>query len=375
MSTNLKYKYPTQGMALDAADIKALASRSESLGKLGISVSPAFLRSFNKNRISVALDAGITQPVTTPSNGTPVQFLQEFLPGVVNVLTTVRKADMVAPVVTAGEWHFEEVIQKTMEHTASPQLYSDHGGVPLVSFNETYERRQVVRFEMGVQLNPLADARAAASGTSPDQEKRVALAEGFEILRNDIGLYGFNAGTGKTYGILNDPLLPAYITVAEGAGGDTTWTSKNTVAIINDLATGLRALEVQTGGHIDPTMNRVDLEIPLAFNSYLTQTDGSIANGKTAMEWLKENYPMVQVTTIPQFTEADAGENVFYLKAVSVDNSGTDGGEAMVQIVPAKMRAMGSVMNEKGGTTEAYTAAYAGVFTKRPFAVVRYTGI
>lgn len=375
MSTNLKYKYPAQGVALDSADIKALASRTESLDKLGISVSPEFARAFSKNALNIALDAGITQPVTTPSNGTPVQFLQEFLPGVVNVLTTVRKADMVAPVVTAGDWHLEEVIQKTMEHTANPQLYSDHGGVPLVSFNETYERRQVVRFEMGVQLNPLADARAAATGTSPQNEKRVALAEGFEILRNDIAFYGFNIGTGKTYGILNDPQLPAYITVANGAGGDTTWASKTAVEIINDLATALRALEIQAGGHIDPTMTRVDLEIPLAFNSYLTQSDSSFTNGKTAMEWLKENYPMVQVTTVPQFTAANAGENVFYLKAVSVDNSGTDGGEAMIQIVPAKMRAMGSVQNEKGGTTEAYTAAYAGVFTKRPYAVVRYTDI
>ena len=375
MSTNLKFKYPSQGLAMDAADIKALALRPESVDKLGISVSESFTRSFNKNAISVALDAGITQPVTTPSNGTPVQFLQEFLPGVVNVMTVVRKADMVAPVVTAGEWHLEEVVLKTMEHTASPQLYSDHGGVPLVSFNETYERRQVVRFELGVQHAQLADLRAAATGTSPQNEKRVALAEGFEILRNDIAFNGFNVGTGKTYGYLNDPSLPAYVTVATGAGGDTTWASKDAVEIINDLSTAIAALEVQAGGNIDPTMNTISLEIPLAFNSYLTRSDSSFTNGKTPMEWLKENYPMINVVTVPQLTGTNAGENVFYLKAVSVDNSGTDGGEAMIQVVPAKMRAMGSVQNEKGGTTEGYTAAYAGVFTKRPYAIVRYTDI
>ena len=375
MATHLKYKYPSQGVAMDAADISALALRPQSVDKLGISVSESFARSFNKNAISIALDAGITQPVTTPSNGTPVQFLQEFLPGVVNVMTVVRKADQVAPVVTAGEWHLEEVVLKTMEHTASPQLYSDHGGVPLVSFNETYERRQVVRFELGVQHAQLADARAAATGTSPQNEKRVALAEGFEILRNDIAFNGFNVGTGKTYGILNDPNLPAYVSVATGAGADTTWASKDAVEIINDLSTALAALEVQAGGNIDPTMNAIILEIPLAFNSYLTRSDSSFTNGKTPMEWLKENYPTVKVVTVPQFTGANAGESVFYLKAVSVDNSGTDGGESMIQVVPAKMRAMGSVPNEKGGSTEGYTAAYAGVFTKRPYAVVRYSDI
>jgi hypothetical protein len=375
MQTQLKYKFPAEGIAMDAAAVTALASRPSSLEKLGISVSPEFARSFNRNAISIALDAGITQPVTTPSNGTPVQFLQEFLPGVVNILTVVRKADQVAPVVTAGEWHFEEIVLKTMEHTSNAQLYSDHGGVPLVSFNETYERRQVVRFELGVQQTQLADARSAATGTAPQNEKRVALAEGFEILRNDIAFNGFNVGTGKTYGILNDPNLPAYVTVATGAGGNTTFASKTTVEIINDLSTALRALEIQAGGNIDPTSNALSLEIPLAFNHFLTRSDGSFTNGMTAMEWLSKNYPTLQVVTVPQFNLANAGENVFYLKAVSVDNSGTDGGQSMIQVVPAKMRAMGTVQNEKGGTTEGYTAAYAGIFTKRPYAVVRFTDI
>jgi hypothetical protein len=375
MSTQLRYKFPSTGIVMDASDAKALASRPASLEKLGITVSPEFSRNFNRNAISIALDAGITQPVTTPSNGTPVQFLQEFLPGVVNVLTVVRKADQVAPVVTAGEWHFEEIVLKTMEHTSNAQLYSDHGGVPLVSFNETFERRQVVRFELGVQQNPLADARAAATGTVPQNEKRVALAEGFEILRNDIAFNGFNSGTGKTYGILNDPNLPAYVTVATGAGGNTTFASKTTVEIINDLSTALRALEIQAGGNIDPTINAISLEIPLAFNHFLTRADGSFNNGLTAMEWLNKNYPTVKVVTVPQYNLANAGENVFYLKAVSVDNSGTDGGESIIQVVPAKMRALGTVQNEKGGTTEGYTSAYAGVFTKRPYAVVRFTDI
>ena len=375
MSTQLKYKFPSEGVVMDASDVKALASRPDSLEKLGISVSPEFARSFNRNAISVALDAGITQPVTTPSNGTPVQFLQSFLPGVINILTVVRKADMVAPVVTAGEWHFEEIVLKTMEHTSNAELYSDHGGVPLVSFNETFVQRQVVRFELGVQQNPLADARAAATGTVPQNEKRRALAEGFEILRNDIAFNGFNSGTGKTYGILNDPTLPAYISVANGAGGDSTWASKTAVEIINDLSTSIRALEIQAGGNVDPTMNTISLEIPLAFNHFLTRSDGSFNNGMTAMEWLNKNYPMIKVVTVPQFNDANSGENVFYLKAVSVDNSGTDGGESIIQVVPAKMRALGTVQNEKGGTTEGYTSAYAGVFTKRPYAIVRYSDI
>lgn len=367
--TDLLYKYD-KNTAHCKDDVAGLAQRPESVAKLGISASTQFVQAHRK----AAIDAGITQPVTTPSNGTPVQFLQEFLSGVVNTLTVVRKADLVAPVVTAAGWHMEEVVLKTMEHTGSPQLYSDHGGVPLASFNEVYERRQIVRFQMGIEQTPLADARASATGTSPQNEKRAALASSFEILRNDIAFNGFNVGTGKTYGILNDPLLPAYVTVATGVGG-TQWEDKTAVEIIKDISTGLQALELQAGGHIDPTISRVQLEIPLAFNHFLTKSDSSFTNGKTAMEWLKDNYPSVVVETIPQFSGADAGENVFYLKAVSVDDSGTDGGESMIQVVPAKMRATGSVPNVKGGTTEGYTNALAGVFVKRPYAVKRYSGI
>jgi hypothetical protein len=277
--------------------------------------------------------------------------------------------------VIAGQWHDEDIVLKTMEHIASPQLYSDHGGVPLVSFNETYETRQVIRFELGLQLEQLADARAAATGTNPAQEKRNALAEGFEILRNDIAINGFNIGTGKTYGVLNDPNLPSYITVPDGISGNSSWDSKLTVEIIDDISTAKKALEIQSGGRVDTSMQAVTLEIPLAFNHNLTKADGSFTNGKTAMEWLKENYPNCTVVTVPEFVGADAGENVFYLKAVSVDNSGTDGGESMIQVVPSRMRALGSVPTEKGGTKEAYSAAYAGAFCKRPYAVVRYTGI
>jgi len=371
MSTEIKYLH--KKIALDSATVKAIASNADAAAKLGITVSPNFVMPNRGN--GIALDAGITQNVTAVSGGTPLQFLQEFLPGVVNILTMVRKADMLAPVVTAGEWHLEEVVLKTMEHTSSPQLYSDHGGVPLSSFNETYERRQIVRFENGIEQTPLADARSAATGTSPQDEKRKALADSFEILRNDIAFNGFNVGTGKTYGILNDPNLPAYITVATGASSDTVWETKTSAEIVSDLSTAIKALEIQAGGNIDPTMNRIDLDLPLAFNHYLTRSDSSFSNGKTPMEWLKDNYPMINVVTVPQFTGADAGENVFYLKAVSVDNSGTDGGEAMIQVVPAKMRATGSVPNVKGGNTEGYTSCYAGVWTKRPYAVYRASGI
>ncbi|WVH05506.1 major capsid protein [Vibrio phage vB_VpaS_PGB] len=374
MATPIRYVYPTKSFAMDAAAIEALANSPEKLAKLGIGATNDFIGQFQKNQIQIAMDAGITQPVTTPSNGTPVQFLQDFLPGVVNVLTKVRKADMLMPVATAGQWHDEEIILKTMEHIAEPKLYSDHGGIPLASFNETYERRQIVRFELGAQMTQLADARSAATGTNPQAEKRGAVATAFEILRNAVAFNGFNVGTGKTYGWLNDPNLSAFVTVATGTGGDTTWASKTAAEIVADLITGLNALNVQAGGNIDITTDSIQLEIPLSVQGELYRSDESFTNGMTAKEWLNKNFPNVSIEVVPEFDGADAGENVFYFKADNIVDSGTDGGETAIQVVPSKMMALGTEQKVKG-TVEGYTNALAGVFVKRPYGVVRYSGV
>jgi hypothetical protein len=375
MTTQIKYRYPSKSFAMDAEAISIIASDPTKLEKLGISASDQMISSFNKNAISSAMDAGIVQPVTTAANGVPVQFLQSFLPGVVNVLTKVRKADVLAPVLTAGEWWMEEVILKTMEHLGTPQLYSDHGGIPLASFNEVYERRQIVRFELGVQNTQLSDMRSAATGTNPQNEKRGAAATAFEMLRNDIAFNGFNVGTGKTYGLLNDPNLPAYVDVAAGTGGDTEWSTKTVAERVSDLVTAAAALRVQSGGNIDPEKDAVLLTLPLGIVDLINESDSSFANGMTVKKWILDNYSNWTIESVPQFDGADAGDSVFYLQAVNVADSGTDGGDVMPQIVPAKMRAMGTVPNEKGGSTEGYTSAMAGVFVKRPFGIVRYSAV
>lgn len=380
MATVIKKVFTPEGLKKVAAGcakdsgITAIASDKDALAKLGIGFTDSFMEHFTKNPIQIAMDAGITQPVTTPSNGTPVQFLQEFLPGVVQVLTKVRKADMLLPIATAGQWHDEEIVLKTMEHIATPHLYSDHGGVPLASFNETYEKRQIVRFELGAQMTQLADARAAATGTNPQAEKRGAVATAFEILRNAVAFFGFNIGTGKTYGWLNDPNLPAYVTVATGTGGDTTWASKTVAEIVADLVTALNALNVQAGGNIDITSDAIQLQIPLSVQGELYRSDDSFSNGMTVKEWLTKNFSNISTEVVPEFDAANAGENVFYLKAENIVDSGTDGGETAIQVVPSKMMALGTEQKAKG-TLEAYTNALAGVFVKRPYGVIRYDSI
>ena len=81
------------GVALDEAQLLSLAKDPKALAKLGIGMDSKFART----AVALAMDAGIVTPVTASAMGTPVQFLQEFLQGVVHILTTARRGDVLAP--------------------------------------------------------------------------------------------------------------------------------------------------------------------------------------------------------------------------------------------------------------------------------------
>lgn len=356
------------GKVLTKQQLEGLAQDSDSLKKMGIGFKT------NKTAVAHAVDAGIVAPVTTGALGTPVQFLQEFLAGVVHILTTARRGDVIAPIVTAGNWYDEEIVQTVVEHLGSPEIYKDHGDIPLASWNQTFDRRTIVRFEMGMQVQKLEEARAGATNINSAQEKRAAVALAFEILRNDVFFNGYNAGTNRTYGVLNDPNLPAFVTVANGGGGDSEWSTKTVAERVSDLVTAFSALRSQSGSQVDPESMPMKLEVAASVKDLMNESDSSFSNGMTVNEWLAKNYPNTTVEAIPEFEGANGGENVFYLHPDSVPGSGTDDGATIIQGVPSKMQSLNSVTTMKG-YEEGYTNATAGCMVKRGYAVYRASGI
>lgn len=358
------------GVALDEAQLKSLAKDPKALAKLGIGMDSKFA----KNAVAVAMDAGIVTPVTASALGTPVQFLQEFLQGVVHILTQARRGDVLAPLVTAGNWHDEEIVQTILEHLGTPELYKDHGDVPLTSWNQTFDRRTIVRFELGLQVQKLEEARAGETQVNSAQEKRAAVALAFEILRNDIFFNGFNDGTNRTFGFLNDPNLPAFVTVALGGGGFTEWDTKTVAERVTDIVTAVAALRKQSGSQVDPESMPLKLAVAADVKDLMNESDASFSNGMTVNEWLTKNYSNITVESIPEFDAANGGDSIFYLYAINVAGSGTDDGNTVVQIVPSKMQALNSVTTVKG-YEEGFTNATAGCYVKRGYAVVRFTAI
>lgn len=343
------------------------ASIMTQLRDIGINIPERQLRQMIDAYAADALVAG----VTSPSIPTPVQFLQEWLPGFVHVLTQARKIDELVGVVTAGSWESEEVVQGVMELTGKSVPYGDYTNIPLSSWNVNFERRTIVRFEEGLRVGRLEEARAAAIRVNSADAKRNAAAEALDIQRNRVGFYGYNDGDNRTFGFLNDPELPAYETVAAGSGG-TEWSTKDFLEITADIREAMAALRTQSGDRIDPRAVQTTLALATDSIEYLSITN---ALGSTSVEeWLQKTYPNMRVISAPELNGANGGDNVFYLYAETVTDGSTDDRRTFVQIVPTKFMTLG-VEQQAKAYIEDFTNATAGVMVKRPYAVVRRSGI
>ena len=345
------------------------ANIDQTLKGLGIGFAPGVLE---KMAQSYAMDAtNIQQLVTTNSLSTPLQFLQNWLPGIVLIATAARKIDEIIGVDTVGTWEDEQVVQQVMELTGSPVPYTDNGVVPLTNWNLNFVQRTVVRSELGMHVGKLEQARSARVRVDSGDQKRAACTVQLEIQRNALGFYGYNSGNNQTYGFLNDPNLLAYNTVAT-VGGHTTWAQKTFLEIQGDILTAMAGLRNQTQGLVDPGNTPLTLTVATNSVDYLNKTSDF---GISVNAWLKMSYPNVRIVNAPQFNLANSGANVFNLHADVVDDGmSSDNRKTWTQIVPAKLQFLGVAVESKG-YTEDYVNATAGALCKRPYAMYRATGI
>jgi len=309
--------------------------------------------------------------LTTASITTPVQFLQTWLPGFVRTITAARKIDILIGLTTVGSWEDEEVVQGVLEPVGSAVPYGDYTNVPLSSWNANFERRTVVRFEKGFQVGVLEGARAARLRLDTASEKRNASSLALEIQRNVIGFYGYNSGNNRTYGFLNDPSLPAYYTVANGAGASPTWASKTFLEITADIRQAMAKLQTQSQDTINPRTSAVTIAVATAVDQYLTVVSEF---GNSVMEWISKTYPKARVESAPQLSGANGGANVMYVYAESVEDGASDNSRVFEQIVPAKFMVLG-VEKKSKKYVEDFSNATAGTLCKRPYGVVRASGI
>src|SRR5574337_568382 len=278
---------PVAMTAQDAADYQALSA-------IGVNFAPSLVA---KMAQAMAMDDNQTG-ITSPSIITPIQFLQNWLPGFIRIITAARKIDELVGITTSGSWEDEEIVQGTLENIGNAMPYGDYSNVPLASWNVNFERRTVVRFEKGIKVGMLEEARAARIRMNTAAEKRASASLALEIQRNLIGFNGYNNGANLTYGFLNDPSLPAYYTVANGAtSGSPLWSTKTFQDITADIRKMMATLQTGSQDTINPEDAETTLAVPTAVYQYLSVTTDL---GLSVRKWLTETYPRCRVVSAPQ---------------------------------------------------------------------------
>ena len=372
----LRHYTPAQAasMRLTADQVDAVAQAAardpKALLKLGISLDSADMTAMAQH-LGFGQDAALVAPLTTSSVPAPIQFLQYWLPGNVDIVTAARKIDVLTGVTVAGSFADEEIVQQVVEYTGNAREYGDFTNVPQANWNTQYERRSVVRFEEGMMVGRLEEMRSSAARQSSAENKRHAVMESLEIIRNRIGFSGYNSGSNRTYGFLNEPNLPSYVSVPNGAGGSSEWQDKTYLEIVADILTAIAQLRNQSRDRIDVRRDSLMLALPTSKSDRLSTVSQF---GNSVYDWLRENYPNISVESVPELDDANGGDDVFYLYAVSVGNSGSDDSMTWLHLNPTKMQSMGVEQKAKS-YEESYANATAGQMLKRPYAVVRYSGI
>lgn len=347
-------------MAKDSAE--KVVENFGALSKIGINLKEPMVQKMIQGH---GMDA-IQGTITAATIATPIQFLQAWLPGFVHIITAARKIDEIVGIQTAGSWEDEEAVQGVLELTGNAQPYGDYNNVPLSSWNPSWERRTIVRFEEGLRVGKLEEARAAKMNTNSSANKREAAAVALEIARNRIGFYGFNDGDNRTYGFLNDPSLPAYV---NNPGPE--WNTATFLQITGDLRSAFSTLRSQSKDTVDPQTTPITLAVASDAVDFLSVVSDY---GVSVWDWLQKSYPKTRVVSAPELNDANGGANVFYMFADAIQDNSTDDGRTFAQIVPSKFNVLG-VANDTKFYVEDYSNATAGILCKRPYAVVRISGI
>lgn len=353
---------PAQVKSLGAAAMDGMTG--EDLAMLGISADT------EHDGLAMACDAAPV-PITTPTIGNMVQFFQYWMPEAIEIITAKRNADALLGRDIMGSWEDEEVVVTTLERTGQVRPYSDVTDVPLVSYNPAFERRQNVRFELGMQSGKLADLRASRMRINPDSEKRAAIAQAFAINQNEIAFYGFNSldastnpGGGLTYGAFNDPNLLPYVTEADAK----TFANCTFLEMVARINLWMTTLVTQTKQHANPFTDRMRMGIAPAAYVAMANTMNQLGT-KSVLTWFKETYVNCEVLPVNEMTAANGGDNVCYIIMESLN-----GKPVVRQSVTAEMRLLGIEPKLKG-TLEGYTSGTAGTIVTQGLGVIRATGV
>lgn len=357
-----------RGFALDSFVKENADFSMENLAQMGITMDESIVENTElmKRMRTMAGDAA-DLVLGQASAVTPLQFAQFWLSEPINAIYQGRTAEKIFGSENVGTWETEQIVGTLLERTGKPALYDDFSKAPLANWNINFFTRDNIRFEMGVACTKLEEARAAQMRQNSYQMKRSALMLAMEMLMNQVKWFGYNDGSRKVYGILNDPALGI-----GGTGSRKTTAAYDPVAtattadnIISMLNTWIQTAASDLQGNWSPDQELV-IVLPLAWQTAFTKIN---QYGISPKKWLAENYPRVRIEVAPELDKADDDgdpEAIVYVPQVP------DVGKTISLMDTAKLRLIGAMATVKG-FEESYSSSTAGALIRCPLAVRIYS--
>ena len=331
------------------------------LASLGITMDEAVAQA---REYVAAMDAA-PNAQTAATNVTPVQFAQFWLTNPIKIVTRGRSLDKVVGRTVVGTWETEQIVATILERMGQPGLYGDFTKAPLADWNVNFETRDNVRFEMGIEIGKLEEARASQMRLNSYAMKRDAMAEAFAILLNNVGWYGYCdtsktfVGTAKKiYGLLNDPNV-----TAQNLGRDS-WTGAITMDnICTDIQTMVTSAVQSLNGNYDPEVDTATLALP---NTQYAQLGKINTYGISARDWIAKTYPKIRIVSCAELVGALSDKDValFIVDKVLGDDT-------VQQMVTSSLRLVG-VQPMAKGSYEVYSCSSAGALVRYPLAYQIY---
>jgi hypothetical protein len=340
-----------------AKAVEAGVDLAKALPEMGFTVDSAIFENPQYMAIlkSYAQDAGLSLgEANIPALG---QFFQFWFSDTVRALYRGRSAKQVYGVEQVGDWTTEQVVQPKLELTGDMGLYDDFAMPPLASYNLGWATLDTVRFEVGVEVTKLEEARAAGMRQNAYQLKKEAT-----ILKNDIftNKVFWNGFEGRTMGILNSVGAPTSV------GFDIKAAATTVQTIQAKFAQWVQDLTDRLAGNFDPTSDTVIFNLPLAWQSVMTKTTEF---GWSVSDWLKKQYPNVEIRYSVELNGASGdGEDLAIVYAPMVDGVGK---KTVSLLQTSALRLVGAIPTMKG-MQECYSSSVAGVLVSCPLAIACY---
>ena len=265
----------------------------------------------------IAMDA-LPTLTTDPNAGIPKMFTTWVDPQIYQVVfAPLRAVDIIGPERRTGDWTEQTAMFPVAEVVGETTAYGDYNNSGENTGNVNFPQRQSFLFQAIIEYGDLEVARYGRARVNWITEKQRARVRQLNTYHNFSYFYGI-AGL-QTYGLLNDPNLPASIAPAPKAYGGNTWLVGNQVrATANEIYNDIQATFIQgvtqNAGLVDRESEMV-LALDPQHEAALTATNSFNVN---VSDLLKKNFPKMRVVSAVQYGPASAQQPQGQLSGLSL---------------------------------------------------------